>query len=154
MGVMILNGLRCGIVPSTIGGHYAVRSLSSCGPPVPRSSSLSRLQRVSPTLPLPSVVIVDAVRHEGTSLHYVPPSTTIATPTPAIVEMLAGELNPVAAHVRRGAARTTDAPYRETADQLRLWADHGILAVEMQAASLFAFAQRPLGERGNGCARQ
>ena len=33
-----------------------------------------------------------------------------------------------------------DAPYRETADQLRLWADCGIVAVEMQAASLFAFA--------------
>ena len=46
----------------------------------------------------------------------------------------------VAAHVRRGTAWTTDAPYRETADQLRVWADRGILAVEMQAASLFAFA--------------
>jgi uridine phosphorylase len=97
---------------------------------------------VSPTLPLPSVVIIDeAVRDEGTSLHYVPPSTTIATPTPEIVEILGRELSSVAAHVRRGAAWTTDAPYRETADQLRLWADRGVLAVEMQAASLFAFAQ-------------
>jgi uridine phosphorylase len=98
--------------------------------------------RVSPTLPLPSVVIIDqAVRDEGTSLHYVPPSTTIATPTPAIVDVLARELSTVAAHVRRGTAWTTDAPYRETADQLRMWADRGVLAVEMQAASLFAFAQ-------------
>jgi uridine phosphorylase len=97
---------------------------------------------VSPTLPLPSVVIIDeAVRDEGTSLHYVPPSTTIATPTPAILELLARGLSPVAAHVQRGTAWTTDAPYRETAAQLRLWADRGVLAVEMQAASLFAFAQ-------------
>jgi uridine phosphorylase len=36
---------------------------------------------------------------------------------------------------------TTDAPYRETAEQLRHWADRGVLAVEMQAASLFAFAR-------------
>jgi len=36
---------------------------------------------------------------------------------------------------------TTDAPYRETAEQLRLWADRNVPAVEMQAASLFAFAQ-------------
>jgi uridine phosphorylase len=35
---------------------------------------------------------------------------------------------------------TTDAPYRETAKQLRHWATRGALAVEMQAASLFAFA--------------
>jgi uridine phosphorylase len=97
--------------------------------------------RVSPTLPLPSVVIIDeAVRDEGTSLHYVPPSTTSATPTRAIVELLARELSGVAAHVQRGITWTTDAPYRETADQLRLWAERGILAVEMQAASLFAFA--------------
>ena len=36
---------------------------------------------------------------------------------------------------------TTDAPYRETPDQLRSWAEKGVLAVEMQAASLFAFAR-------------
>jgi uridine phosphorylase len=34
---------------------------------------------------------------------------------------------------------TTDAPYRETAVQLEPHARNGILAVEMQAASLFAF---------------
>jgi len=36
---------------------------------------------------------------------------------------------------------TTDAPYRETSEQLRSWAERGVLAVEMQAASLFAFAR-------------
>jgi uridine phosphorylase len=35
---------------------------------------------------------------------------------------------------------TTDAPYRETAAQLQRHAAAGVLAVEMQAASLFAFA--------------
>jgi purine-nucleoside phosphorylase len=55
--------------------------------------------------------------------------------------LLTQELGTVASHVRRGTAWTTDAPYRETADQLRLWAESGVLAVEMQAASLFAFAR-------------
>ena len=32
-----------------------------------------------------------------------------------------------------------DAPYRETKTQLNKWARDGVLAVEMQAASLFAF---------------
>jgi uridine phosphorylase len=47
----------------------------------------------------------------------------------------------VSPHVCRGRVWTTDAPYRETAEQLGFWADQGVLAVEMQAASLFAFAR-------------
>lgn len=42
--------------------------------------------------------------------------------------------------VRHGLVWTTDAPYRETGPQLRRWASAGALAVEMQAAALFAFA--------------
>jgi uridine phosphorylase len=38
-----------------------------------------------------------------------------------------------------GTVWSTDAPYRETAEQLERHARNGILAVEMQAASLFAF---------------
>ena len=38
-----------------------------------------------------------------------------------------------------GKVWTTDAPYRETTVQLQKWAREGVLAVEMQAASLFAF---------------
>jgi uridine phosphorylase len=41
--------------------------------------------------------------------------------------------------VRSGKVWTTDAPYRETKVQLEKWAREGVLAVEMQAASLFAF---------------
>lgn len=40
----------------------------------------------------------------------------------------------------KGSVWTTDAPYRETATQLQEYAAAGVLAVEMQAASLFAFA--------------
>src|SRR5262249_30267214 len=39
-----------------------------------------------------------------------------------------------------GAVWTTDAPYRETNRQLAEYARQGVLAVEMQAASLFAFS--------------
>jgi purine-nucleoside phosphorylase len=35
---------------------------------------------------------------------------------------------------------TTDAPYRETRQQLDSYGEEGVLAVEMQAASLFALA--------------
>jgi Phosphorylase superfamily/Methyltransferase domain len=98
--------------------------------------------RVSPSLPLPSIVIVDdAVRDEGTSLHYLAPSSNVLTPTPGVIDPLLRELSTVSPHVCRGCVWTTDAPYRETAEQLRFWADRGALAVEMQAASLFAFAR-------------
>ena len=98
--------------------------------------------RVSPNLPLPSIVVIDdAVRDEGTSLHYLAPSSIVLTPTPGVVDPLLRELSTVSSHVCRGRVWTTDAPYRETAEQLRFWAGQDVLAVEMQAASLFAFAR-------------
>ena len=98
--------------------------------------------RISSNVPLPSIVVIDeAVRDEGTSLHYVPPSATIAAPAPGLVELLVRELSALPSAVRRGAVWTTDAPYRETPEQLHSWAERGVLAVEMQAASLFAFGQ-------------
>lgn len=143
MRAVTLDGLPCGIVPRTIGGPYAVlvaEQLWAAGANV--IVGLTSAGRVSPTLPLPSIVVVDeAVRDEGTSLHYVTPSETIVTPTPGLADLLARELSTVGSHVERGTVWTTDAPYRETPDQLRTWADRGVLAVEMQAAALFAFAR-------------
>ena len=43
--------------------------------------------------------------------------------------------------VRRGDSWTTDAPYRETEDAIAAAAAHGVLAVEMEAAALYAFAE-------------
>jgi uridine phosphorylase len=142
MRVMSLDGLSCGIVPRTIGGPYAVlvaEQLWAAGAKL--VVGLTSAGRISLNLPLPSIVVVDeAVRDEGTSMHYVPPSTTIAAPTPGVVDLLARELSTLPCAVHRGAVWTTDAPYRETPEQLRVWAERGVLAVEMQAASLFAFA--------------
>jgi len=137
-----LAGVRCGVVPRTIGGPYAVliaEQLHAAGAEV--ILGITSAGRVSPNLPLPCIVIADqAVRDEGTSLHYLPEGRTIATPTPDLVPQLVTALTPLST-VRRGRVWTTDAPYRETSEQLRGWAADGVLAVEMQAASLFAFGQ-------------
>ncbi len=142
MGVLTVNGVACGIIPRTIGGPYAVliaEQLSAAGARV--IVGITSAGRVSLSLKLPSLVVIDeAVRDEGTSLHYLPPSSSIATPSPQLADLLVRELITVNVPVCRGTAWTTDAPYRETADQLRTWAERGVLAVEMQAASLFAFA--------------
>ena len=43
--------------------------------------------------------------------------------------------------VERGASWTTDAPFRETADAIAAMRAKGLLAVEMEAAALYAFAE-------------
>ncbi|MCC6535802.1 MAG: nucleoside phosphorylase [Burkholderiales bacterium] len=135
-------GVRCGVVPRTIGGPFAVlvaEQLVAAGAKV--VVGLTSSGRLAPALPLPSLVIAtEAVRDEGTSLHYLPAGERVSAPNASLTAALADSLAAVAP-VTRGLVWTTDAPYRETRRQVRHWASAGALAVEMQAASLFAFAQ-------------
>lgn len=144
-----VDGLRWGVIPRTIGGPYAVlvaEQLRVSG--VRLILGLTSAGRVSSSLALPGwVVVSSAVRDEGTSLHYLPAAEQVACPTP-ICELLARELSTSGLPVTQGSVWTTDAPYRETEVQLQRHAANGVLAVEMQAASLFAFAtaqQLPIG---------
>jgi uridine phosphorylase len=84
------------------------------------------------------VVVTSAVRDEGTSYHYLPPTNEVACESP-LIPILERELLSTGWTVRVGKVWTTDAPYRETKTQLNYWAERGVLAVEMQAASLSAF---------------
>ena len=135
-----MQGVCCGLIPRTIGGPYAVliaEQLAAAGAKL--IVGLTSAGRVSPLLPLPCLVVATgAIRDEGTSLHYLPPSRSVACPTP-IVTLLERELILTGWTVQCGEVWTTDAPYRETQAQLSHWANEGVLAVEMQAASLFAF---------------
>jgi uridine phosphorylase len=135
-----VEGVTCGIVPRTIGGPYAVliaEQLAAAGAQL--IIGLTSAGRVSPELPLPCLVVVTgAIRDEGTSLHYLPAGTEVCNISP-VVPHLERELLETGWAVRSGKVWTTDAPYRETKEQLQYWANQGVLAVEMQAASLFAF---------------
>lgn len=141
MHLVETDGLQCGVIARTIGGPYAVliaEQLRVAG--VQLILGLTSAGRVSPSLPLPCLVVVSsAVRDEGTSLHYLPPGEQVACPTP-ICDLLAKHLGRLGLPVVQGSVWTTDAPYRETTKQLQRHAAAGMLAVEMQAASLFAFA--------------
>jgi uridine phosphorylase len=136
------HGVRCGVVPRTIGGPFAVlvaEQLIAAGATV--VVGLTSSGRLAAALPLPSLVIAtEAIRDEGTSLHYLPAAERVSAPSASLVAALADSLASVAP-VTRGLVWTTDAPYRETATQVRHWSRAGALAVEMQAASLFAFGQ-------------
>jgi uridine phosphorylase len=137
------EGLSCGIVGRTIGGPYAVlvaEQMAVCG--ARAIVGLASAGRVAPSLPIPSVVVADsAIRDEGTSFHYLPPGPVVHAPGP-LPRALEVAIRQAGLEVCRGLVWTTDAPYRETAAQIRKHADSGALAVEMQAASLFAFAVR------------
>ncbi len=133
---------RCGIVARTIGGPYTVliaEQMAVCG--MKAVVGLASAGRIRRDLPLPGIVVADeAVRDEGTSLHYLAPSETVKADR-ALARTLTRAMGTVGLPVRQGLVWTTDAPYRETRTQIAYWASRGVLAVEMQAASLFAFGQ-------------
>ena len=140
MFAMKLEGVTCGIIARTIGGPYAVliaEQLQAAGARI--IIGLTSAGRLAPNLPLPCLVVATtAVRDEGTSYHYLPPSPEVTCPT-RIIAHLERELVATGWSVRSGKVWTTDAPYRETREQLKKWASRHALAVEMQTASLFAF---------------
>ena len=87
------------------------------------------------------VVVGDrAVRDEGTSYHYLPPSD-YAWPSPELTERVISHLRHSGVQVHIGGTWTTDAIFRETAQEVRTLAKAGILTVEMEAAALFSVAR-------------
>jgi uridine phosphorylase len=140
MFAMDLEGITCGIIARTIGGPYAVliaEQLQAAGAKL--IIGLTSAGRVSPELPLPCLVVAtSAIRDEGTSYHYLPPGKEVVCNS-QVVPLLERELIPTGWAIRSGKVWTTDAPYRESNVQLEKWSGEGVLAVEMQAASLFAF---------------
>jgi uridine phosphorylase len=81
------------------------------------------------------VVCSAALRDEGTSQHYAPPEP-FARPDPELTARLLAAL-PDAIH---GPSWTTDAPYRETAEEVATYRADGIVTVEMEASCLFTVA--------------
>jgi uridine phosphorylase len=136
-----VEDVLCGIIPRTIGGPYAVliaEQLAASGAKL--IVGLTSAGRIARDLPLPClVVITSAIRDEGTSFHYLPAGREVTCPSPHVTAPLEEELSETGWSVRSGKVWTTDAPYRETQAQLQQWGNDAVLAVEMQAASLFAF---------------
>jgi uridine phosphorylase len=90
----------------------------------------------------PYFVLIDrALRDERTSYHYLPPSSFAEAPDLTLLARIEDAVSGVSGRiVYRGATWTTDAPYRETEAAIASARDQGALAVEMEAAALYAFA--------------
>jgi uridine phosphorylase len=86
------------------------------------------------------VIPTTAVRDEGLSYHYLPPSREVAASVQAVAAIEAT----LKAHdipYLMGKTWTTDAIYRETASKISRRREEGCVTVEMEAASFFAVAQ-------------
>jgi purine-nucleoside phosphorylase len=88
----------------------------------------------------PYFILIDrALRDEGTSHHYLAPSD-FSDADPALVRLAQAALDTTGLRVITGPTWTTDAPYRETETAIAGARAQGVLAVEMEAAALYAFA--------------
>jgi uridine phosphorylase len=84
------------------------------------------------------IVICDrAIRDEGTSHHYLPVEK-YAFPCPELTENLCTAFERKGIQYSKGTSWTTDAPYRETFEELRQYCADGVATVEMEASALFA----------------
>jgi uridine phosphorylase len=135
------GGVRCGIVGRVVGGSFSVLVAeqlfaSGCRLLVNVASAGQIADAGAP----PYYILVErAMRDEGTSYHYLPPSTYAAA-DPGLIAFSRETLARAGHAPHVGATWTTDAPFRETAATIALRRAAGILAVEMEAAALYAFA--------------
>jgi uridine phosphorylase len=141
MWLFDLNGQEIGVVGCAVGASFAVLVAeeifaSGCELLISVTSS----GQITPQGAPPYFILIDrAWRDEGTSYHYLPPSDWSAAPG-HLLSRLDGAFTD-GPSVMSGATWTTDAPFRETDRAIAAARARGILAVEMEAAGLYAFAQ-------------
>jgi uridine phosphorylase len=137
-----LAGRTVGIVGCAVGAPFAVLVAeelfaSGCGFLV----SMTSAGQITPAGAPPYFVVIDrALRDEGTSHHYVAPST-YSEADARLVEAAMRALRGIGINAVAGSSWTTDAPFRETADAIAAARAEGALAVEMESAALYAFAR-------------
>src|SRR5499427_3327274 len=140
--VFELAGRTVGIVGCAVGAPFAVlvaEELFASGCQL--LLSLTSSGQITPSGRTPYFVIIDrALRDEGTSYHYAAP-TEFADADSRLVEAAMKTFANVGLPIYRGASWTTDAPFRETAAAIERCRARNILAVEMEAAALYAFAR-------------
>lgn len=136
------EGKHFGVIGSAVGAAFAVLLaeqlfVSGCRFLVSMTSAGQILAQAPP----PYFILIDrALRDEGTSYHYLPPAD-FAAADPLLVQQAMRALASIVLPVHRGATWTTDAPFRETAAAIASCRARNILAVEMEAAALYAFAE-------------
>ena len=136
------GGVELGLIGCAVGASFAVLIAeelfaSGCELLISMTSAGQLIQLRPP----PYFIVIDkALRDEGTSYHYLP-STEFSHANAALLDLVASACANLGVPVERGATWTTDAPFRETAEAIAAMQARGLLAVEMEAAALYAFAE-------------
>jgi uridine phosphorylase len=135
------GGVRCGIIGRVVGGSFSVlvaEQLFASGCRL--LINVASAGQITDVGRPPYYILIDrAMRDEGTSYHYLPASAYVDADSKLIAR--AREVLGSAGHTLHvGATWTTDAPFRETEGTIAMRRAAGILAVEMEAAALYAFA--------------
>jgi uridine phosphorylase len=86
------------------------------------------------------VVCNRALRDEGASHHYLPPAKHVDADE-ELVNELTGAIRARDTPCTIGTTWTTDAPYRETREEVRQYQAEGVKVVEMESAGLFTVGQ-------------
>jgi len=139
------GGIDFGIVGCAVGASFAVliaeeMFASGCKLLISVTSS----GQIVPVRPPPYFIVIDrALRDEGTSYHYMAASD-YSHADPALIAALDGAFDALPVPVLTGATWTTDAPFRETQPAIDAMRKKNLMAVEMEAAALYAFAKARL----------
>ncbi len=143
----VYEDMEFGIVGCAVGAPFAVlvaEELFSSGCKL--VISVTSAGQIFPRGDPPYFILIEkALRDEGTSYHYLPPAE-YARIQREFVDMLAdacgqSSIDHSSVPIERGKTWTTDAPFREVQAAVDYAAREGLLAVEMEAASLYAFAE-------------
>jgi len=86
------------------------------------------------------VVCNRAIRDEGASHHYLPPAKFVEADE-SLVNELVDTIRTRGAQCTVGTTWTTDAPYRETREEVAQYQAEGVKTVEMESAGLFTVGQ-------------
>jgi uridine phosphorylase len=136
------GGIDFGIVGCAVGAPYAVliaeeMFASGCKLLISVTSS----GQILPIRPPPYFIIIErALRDEGTSYHYMAASD-YSHADAGLISALDGAFEKFLVPVLTGATWTTDAPFRETPPAIEAMRERNLMAVEMEAAALYAFAE-------------
>lgn len=135
------DGEEFGIVGRAVGASFAVlvaEQLFAAG--CRFLVSVTSSGRIVPKDDPPYFVLIErALRDEGASHHY-RSAGRYAALEPGLRASVERACETVSRPVYAGATWTTDAPFRETETAIERARSEGILAVEMEAAALYAFA--------------
>ncbi len=136
------DGLTFGIIGNAVGAAFSVLLAEQAfASGAELLISVTSAGQIVPAGPAPYFILIDrALRDEGTSYHYLPPAQ-YALADAALIGRVEAGLRMAGFKLHKGAAWTTDAPFRETAAAIEAARAMGILCVEMEAAALYAFAQ-------------